>query len=207
MISLVFNSSGLTPLMLTPLGDCFQNLEANVHSNVNLGEAILSSSQVNVGEDILSSPVIGTEAPIAAATVADVMQEEGEVAILASQETIRPSSLRFVAETPSGIAGVASPPKVVVEEDTGLGGGPVETGAPKVRALKGKGTTTVTLDFDESDDDVFDQEAENARASHLSESTINVNIGEKVACHLEKGVSTGNCVYIFFRIYLLTLNI
>jgi hypothetical protein len=44
MISLVFNSSGLTPLMLTPLGDCFQNLEANVHSNVNLCGAILSSS-------------------------------------------------------------------------------------------------------------------------------------------------------------------
>jgi hypothetical protein len=33
MISLVFNSSGLTPSMLTLLGDCFQNLEANVHSN------------------------------------------------------------------------------------------------------------------------------------------------------------------------------
>jgi hypothetical protein len=47
MISLVFNSSGLTPLMLTLLGDCFHNLEANVHSNVNLGEAILSSSQIN----------------------------------------------------------------------------------------------------------------------------------------------------------------
>jgi hypothetical protein len=51
----------------------------------------------------------------------------------------------------------------------------VETGAPKVRALKGKGTTTATLDFDESDDDVFEEEAENDRASRLSESTINVN--------------------------------
>ena len=39
MISLVFNSSGLNPPTLTPLGDYFQNLEANVHSNVNLGKA------------------------------------------------------------------------------------------------------------------------------------------------------------------------
>jgi hypothetical protein len=98
MISLVFNSSGLTPLMLTPLDDCFQNFEANIHSNVNLGEATLSSSQVNVGEDILSSLVIGVEAPIAAATVADVMQEEGVVAILASHEIVGPSSQKFVAE-------------------------------------------------------------------------------------------------------------
>ena len=44
MISLVFNSSGLTPPMLTPLGDCFQNLGANVHASVNLGKATLSSS-------------------------------------------------------------------------------------------------------------------------------------------------------------------
>jgi hypothetical protein len=128
---------------------------------------------------------------------------------LALQETARPSSQRFVAETPSEIARVASPPKVVAEENTGLGGGPVETGAPKVRVFKGKDTTTITLDFDESDDDVFDEEAENARASRLSESTINVNTGEKVACHLEKGVSIGNCVYIYipFCICLLTLNI
>jgi hypothetical protein len=71
----------------------------------------------------------------------------------------------------------------VVEENTSLGGGPVEIGGPKVRALKGKGTTTVTLDFDESNDDVFDEEAKNARASRLSESTIDVNTGEKVACY------------------------
>ena len=42
-------------------------------------------------------------------------------------------------------------------QDSDLGGGPVETDAPKVKAHKGKGTTTVTLDFD---DDVFDEEAE-----------------------------------------------
>jgi hypothetical protein len=90
-------------------------LEANVHSNVNSGEATLSSSQVNVGEDTLSSPVIGVQCPIAAATAADAImesQEEGEVAILASQETAGPSSQRFVAETPLGIAGAASPPKL-----------------------------------------------------------------------------------------------
>jgi hypothetical protein len=185
MISLVFYFSGLTPSILTPLGDCFQNLVAN--------EAILSSSQVNVGEDILSSPVIGVQSPIAAATVANAVmesQEEGEIAILASQETVGPSFQRFVAETPR-IARAASPPKVVIE-DTSLRGGPVETGAPKVKALKGKGTTTVTLDFDDSDDDVFNKDAENARASHLSESMINVNTSEKVACHLEKGISIGN---------------
>jgi hypothetical protein len=73
MISLVFNSSGLTPLMLTPLGDCFQNLEANIHSDVNLGEAILSSSQINVGEDILSSPVAGVQVAVGAAAAEDVV--------------------------------------------------------------------------------------------------------------------------------------
>jgi hypothetical protein len=72
----------------------------------------------------------------------------------------------------------------------------VETGALKVRVLEAKGTTTVTLDFDESDDDVFNEEAKNARASRLSESIIDVNTGEKVACHLEKRVTTG--IYILF---------
>ena len=80
-------------------------------------------------------------------------------------------------------------------QDSDLGGGAVETDAPKAKALKGKGTTTVTLDFDDSDDDVFDKEAENARASCLTESTIDVNIGEKVACQLEKGVSIGKFVF------------
>jgi hypothetical protein len=94
-----------------------------------------------------------------------------------------------------------SPPKVVVEGDIALGGEPVETRAPKVRVLKAKGTTTVNFDFDESDDDVFDEEAENTHSSCLSESIIDVNTGEKVACHLEKGVTTGNCcVYIYVYI-------
>jgi hypothetical protein len=90
-------------------------LEANVHSDVNLGEATLSSSQINVGKDILSSPVVGVQVPIDAATAEDVVidsQEEGEVAILTSQKTAGPYSQRFVAETPSGIAGVVSPQRL-----------------------------------------------------------------------------------------------
>jgi hypothetical protein len=69
MISLVFTSIGLTPPMLTPLSDCFQNLEANVHSDVNLGEATLSLSQVNVGKDTLPSPVNPVHS-LAVATIA-----------------------------------------------------------------------------------------------------------------------------------------
>ena len=71
----------------------------------------------------------------------------------------------------------------------------MESDAPRVKAHKGKGTTTVTLDFDDSDD-VFYEEAENARASRLTESTIDVNTGEKVACQLEK---------VFLRVSLLII--
>ena len=74
----------------------------------------------------------------------------------------------------------------------------MEIDAPKVKVCKGKGTTTVTLDFDDSDDDVFDEEAEHARASRLTESTIDVNTGEKVACQLEKGVSMGKFACYFY---------
>ena len=82
-------------------------------------------------------------------------------------------------------------------QDSNLGGGAVETNAPKAKALKCKGTTTVTLDFDNSDDDANDEDAEKSRASCLTESTIDVNTGEKVACQLEKGVSTGKFVCYF----------
>jgi len=82
-------------------------------------------------------------------------------------------------------------------QDTDLVGGPMETDAPKVRAHKGKGTTIVTFDFDDSDGDVFDKEAENARASHLIESKIDVNTGEKVVGQLEKVVSTGKFACYF----------
>jgi hypothetical protein len=60
----------------------------------------------------LSSPVVGVQVPVGVVAAEDVdvdSQEEGEVAILTSQETVGPSSQRFVAETPSGIAGVVSP--------------------------------------------------------------------------------------------------
>jgi hypothetical protein len=172
--------------MFTPLGDCFQNLEANVHSDVNLGKTILSSSQINFGEDVLSSSVAGVQVPIGAAAAEDVLysQEEGEIAILTSQETVGPSSQRFAVETPSRIVGAMSPPKVVAEGAIALGGEPVETEAPKVRVLKAKGTTTVNFDFDESDDDVFD-----------------VNTSEKVACHLEKELLQVIVVYI--HVYIL----
>jgi hypothetical protein len=63
-------------------------LEANIHSDVNLGEAILSSSQINFGEDVLSSPVAGVQVPIGAAAAEDVVlvsQGEGDIAILTSQ--------------------------------------------------------------------------------------------------------------------------
>jgi hypothetical protein len=86
-------------------------------------------------------------------------------------------------------------------EDTDLGGGPMEIDAPKVKDHKGKGITTVTLDFDDCDDDIFDEETKNARASCLTESTIDVKTGEKVAYQLEKGVSTGK--FVLFCLCLL----
>ena len=167
-----------------------------MHSGEDVGEASLSSSSKNVGKDTLpsslvvptSSPVLGTSGAADATTIIDEQMEEGEIETLASQETAGPSSQRFVAETPRGTIGdfgstlhVASPPQVVIQ-DTDLGGAPMETDAPKVKAHKGKGTTTVTLDFDDYDDDVFEEEAKHARASRLTESTIDVNTGEKVTC-------------------------
>ena len=79
----------------------------------------------------------------------------------------------------------------------------METDAPRVKAHKGKCTTTVTLD---SDDDIFDEEAENAHASRLSESTIDVNTGEKVAYQLEKGVSTSKFVLFSLRLFFFTFD-
>ena len=92
MISLVFNSSGLTPPMLTPLGDYFQNLGANLHSGEDVGEASLSSPPKNVGEDTLpsspavpaSSPVLDTSGAADATATADEQMEEGEIETLAS---------------------------------------------------------------------------------------------------------------------------
>jgi hypothetical protein len=54
------------------------------------------------------------------------------------------------------------------------------------KTQKIKGTTNFALDFDESDDEVHDKEAKHDRASHLSESTINVNTSERVSYQLER---------------------
>ena len=56
------------------------------------------------------------------------------------------------------------------------------------------------LPFD-FDDDIFDEEAKNAHASRLTESTIDVNTGEKVAYQLENGVSMGK--FVLFSLCLL----
>ena len=193
-----------------------------MHSGEDVGEASLSSPPKNVGEDILpsspafpTSPILDTGGAANTTATIDEQMEEGEIETLASHETARPSSQRFVAETPRGTVGdvgatlhVASPPQVVMQ-DADLGGAPVETDAPKAKVHKGKGTTTVTLDFDDSDDAVFDEEVENARASRLTESTIDVNTSEKVAYQPEKGVSTGKFVCYFllfdFEFYVFVL--
>jgi hypothetical protein len=69
------------------------------------------------------------------------------------------------------------------------------------RHKKNKGTTTLALDFDESDDEVHDEEAEHDRVSRLFESTINVITGERVSFQLKKGVSTGD--FFTSRIFVL----
>jgi hypothetical protein len=74
---------------------------------------------------------------------------------------------------------------------------------PGAKTQKIKGTTTFTLDFDESDDKVHDKEVEYDRASRLSESTINVNTGERVFYQLEKGVSTGDFLLKERRLWML----
>jgi hypothetical protein len=57
---------------------------------------------------------------------------------------------------------------------------------PGAKTQKIKGTTSFALNFDESDDEVHDEEAEHDRVSCLSESTINVNTGERVSYQLER---------------------
>jgi len=183
-------------------------------SDENVGGGNLSLPQKNIGEDTLPSspPIVDAAATVATAT-AEVQIEEGEIVVKASQETAEPSSQRFVAKTPPGATGdvgstlhVALPPQIVLQ-DTDLGGGPMETDAPRVKAHKGKGTTTVTLDFDDSDDDIFDEEAKHAWASRLTAPTIDVNTGEKVACQLEKGVSTGKFVLFSLCLFFLLLTL
>jgi hypothetical protein len=225
MFSLVFDSSGLIPPMLTPLDNYFQNLMANI-SNGGVAKAILASSQQNVGADIVSDPVNLVSSPVTVTATVDGSQEEGEV--LASQETARPSSQRFSVETPRDeLENFGDEIETVilsrdanlccevlenilrVEQDATVGGekGVSEVIVPGAKAQKIKGTTTLTLDFDKSDDEVYDEEAEYDHVSCLSESTINVITGERVSFQLEKGVSTGDFFYFVYFYFVCLLVI
>jgi hypothetical protein len=216
MFSLVFDSDGLTPPMLTPLDNYFQNLMANI-SYGGVAEAILTSSQQNVGEDIVSDPVNLVSYPVIVAATVGGSQGEGEV--LASQETAGPSSQRFSVETPrdearnfgdeieavisSGGANLGCDVLeniLRVEQDATVVGekGASEVVVPVAKTQKIKGTTTLALDFDESDDEVHDEETEHDR---VSESTINVITGKRVSFQLEMGVSTGD--FFTSRIFIL----
>jgi hypothetical protein len=182
---------------------------ANI-SHGGVAEAILTSSQLNIGEDTFPDPVNLSSSPMTVVATIIGSQEEGEV--LASQETARPSSKRFSVETPrdgagkfgDGICAVTSSgggvnlggevtenvTQVVLENVVGVkqdaAVGASEVDVPGAKSQKIKGTTTFALDFDESDDEVHDKEAEHDRTSRLSESTINVNTGERVSYQLKR---------------------
>ena len=79
MISLVFDSSGLTPPMLTPLGEYFYNFRATLKSCPKTDEATLPSSPVAP-----VSPPAGDAAGDNAGTTAIGQLEEGEIPIVAS---------------------------------------------------------------------------------------------------------------------------
>jgi hypothetical protein len=96
---------------------------------------------------------------------------------------------------------------VGVKQDAAVGAS--EVAMPGAKSQKIKGTTTFALDFDESDDKVHDEEAEHDRTSRLSESTINVNTGERVSYQLENRVSNGDFILLLhvflFCFYLLLI--
>jgi hypothetical protein len=96
-----------------------------------------------------------------------------------------------------------------VEQDATVVGekGASEVVVPGAKAQKIKGTTSLSLDFDESDDEVHDEEAEHDRVSCLFESTINVITGERVSFQLEKGVSTGDFFYFAYFCFVCLLVI
>ena len=78
-----------------------------MHSGEDVGEASLSSPPKNVGEDILpssptfpTSPILDTGGAANTTATIDEQMEEGEIETMASQETARPSSQRFVVVTP-----------------------------------------------------------------------------------------------------------
>jgi hypothetical protein len=82
-------------------------------------------------------------------------------------------------------------------------GSPSRDELPETQAVEGGGdvgakvggTRVLTLNFDDSDDEVFDDKANDECPAHLSGLTINVEIGEKISCNLGDRVSTGKCFY------------
>lgn len=73
-----------------------------------------------------------------------------------------------------------------------MDGGDSQTIVAALRNISGhKVTVFANVDFDKSNEDVFDEEAEDARAGHLTNSTININTGEKVSCQLDDGMTMG----------------
>lgn len=184
-ITQVFNF-GDTPSFLTLLGDFFQNFEAQVGPDVVIGDNALPLSPVVPA----TSPMIAAaDAVVENVIVASEKQlEESEILVMASQGTAEASSQRFGAPTPQGVE--------VTNDDTDMGGGDAcvsEAAAQRVETHKG--TMIATLDFDDSDEDVFDEEAQDARAARLNDCTVDVNTGEKVDCQLEKGVTTGQFTF------------
>jgi hypothetical protein len=164
--------------------------------------------------------------------VATVVGSQEECEVLTSQETAGPSSQRFSVETPrnsaekfgdgidvvtssgggvnlggevtENISQVVLENVVGVEQDAAVGAS--EVAVPGAKSQKIKGTTTFALDFNEFNDEVYDEEAEHDRTSRLSESTINVNTGERISYQLEKGISTGDFilllhVFLFYFIF------
>lgn len=197
MIAQTFDS-GDTPSLLTPLAPCFQNLLSSVGLDNTSAELPLAR-EVSIDTSIPIGPAVMPEVP-----------EDGEVlSSQASLETAGPSSQRFVSDTPImdvpvGEAEVAcdavnaSAPEIerlnVDTSDGSKNASKIVSDSNVCDASKvqpRKGTLIASIDFDDFDDDVFDEEAEEARSSRLTGSTVNVNTGEKVDCHLEEGVTTG----------------
>lgn len=59
-----------------------------------------------------------------------------------------------------------------------------------------KGTIVANVDFDDNDD-VFDEEAEDARVDHLMDPTIDINTGDKLLVYSRRGSSLVSLPYNF----------
>lgn len=151
-------------------------------------------SGAGAGEDTLASqPVIPVNSLAIAAVDAPIENvgattrkqfEEGEILTMASQETTEPLS-RFGAQTPPVTefgdvdARLGAPTLPVVEaqdmdvdiscDGARVGRGDFNISKDGARVAKShKGTFTATLDFDESEDDVFEEETRGSKAAHLT---------------------------------------